>query len=171
MQNQVSLKSAERKVFQTTFADGLWDVFIGCFVLEFVIAPYLSTSMGDFWSSAIFLPFWGIVYLAILLTRKYVVAPRLGTVSFGKARKRKLRKFSIVMVIVNTLVFLSGILAYIMYDDIFRSNLLNQSWMIPFLTGFFLLVSFSLAAYLLDFPRLFMVCCFLLPSPWENGCM
>ena len=25
----------------------------------FVIAPYLSTSLGDFWSSAVFLPFWG----------------------------------------------------------------------------------------------------------------
>jgi hypothetical protein len=38
MQTPVSLKTAERKVFQTTFADGLWDVFIGCFALQFAIA-------------------------------------------------------------------------------------------------------------------------------------
>ena len=33
MHSPVSLKSAERKAFQSTFADGLWDVFIGFFAL------------------------------------------------------------------------------------------------------------------------------------------
>jgi hypothetical protein len=80
MQNPISLKSAESKAFQLSFADGLWDVFIGCMFLNFAVAPFLSETMGDFWSSAIFLPFWGLVYLAIWLTRKYVVAPRIGKV-------------------------------------------------------------------------------------------
>ncbi len=101
MQTPVSLKSAERRAFQSSFADGLWDVFIGCFALEFAIAPLLSETLGDFWSSAIFLPIWGLVYLAIWLVRKHVLAPRLGTVSFGKARQRKMRKFSLVLLVVN----------------------------------------------------------------------
>ena len=81
MHPPISLKSAERKAFQSTFADGLWDVFIGVFALEFAIAPLLSKTLGDFWSSAVFLPVFGVVYLVIWLTRKYVVAPRIGTLT------------------------------------------------------------------------------------------
>jgi len=55
MSTPISLKDAERKAFQSTFADGLWDVFIGCsFPLQLTIAPLLSHRMGDFWSSAVF---------------------------------------------------------------------------------------------------------------------
>jgi hypothetical protein len=153
MQTPVSLKSAERKVFQTAFADGLWDVFIGCFALQFAIAPLLSASLGDFWSSAIFLPFWGLAYLAIWLTRKYVVTPRLGTVSYGKARKAKLRKFSAVMVSINALMFVLGLGAAFVFGGAaggVRGLLINT------LLGLFLLVGFSLAAYLLDYSRLYL---------------
>lgn len=59
MSQQISLKDAERKVFRITYNHGLWDVFLGCFFLIFVIGPYLSSSLGDFWSSFVFLPFWG----------------------------------------------------------------------------------------------------------------
>lgn len=83
MQKQVSLRSIEKEAFRATLADGLCDVFIGCFVLIFAVSPILSESLGDFWSSFIFLPFWGVVYLCIGLTRKYVVAPRLGRVRLG----------------------------------------------------------------------------------------
>jgi hypothetical protein len=65
MSPQISLKEAERKVFKTTQNDGLWDIFLGCFLLIFVIAPYLSGTLGDLWSSVVFLPFWALVYLAI----------------------------------------------------------------------------------------------------------
>ena len=58
MSQQISLREAERKAFRITHNDGLWDVLLGCYALMFVIAPYLSTSLGDFWSSAVFLPFW-----------------------------------------------------------------------------------------------------------------
>ena len=54
MSQPISLKEAERKVFQSTANDGLWDIFLGIFFLEFVIAPFLSESMGDFWSVAVF---------------------------------------------------------------------------------------------------------------------
>ena len=67
MSQKISLKAAERKAFRTTYNDGLVDIFLGCFFLMFVIAPYLSASLGDFWSSAVFLPFWALVYLAIWL--------------------------------------------------------------------------------------------------------
>lgn len=158
MQTPVSLKSAERKAFQATFADGLWDVFIGCFVLEFSIAPLLSASLGDFWSSAIFLPFWGLVYLAIWLTRKYVIAPRLGTVRFGQARQQRLLKFNVLMVGVNILVFMLGLLAFLTFGQVPGIRLMG-------VFGLFLLAGFSAAAYFLDCPRLYVYGALLFVAP------
>ncbi|MFC1935998.1 hypothetical protein ACFLX9_04540, partial [Chloroflexota bacterium] len=60
MSQRISLKEAERRAFTKAFQDGLWDILIGCIVLLWAIAPFLSTRMGDFWSSAVFLPFWGL---------------------------------------------------------------------------------------------------------------
>jgi len=149
MHSPVSLKSAERKAFQSTFADGLWDVFIGIFALEFAIAPLLSKSLGDFWSSAVFLPVFGVVYLAIWLVRKYVVKPRIGTFSFGRMRRQKLRRFSLIMLIANIVMFVLGIIVALNFRRL-------PGFGIASLLGLFLLVAFSAAAYVLDYTRLYI---------------
>jgi hypothetical protein len=149
MSPQISLKEAEKKVFRTRFNDGLWDIFLGCFFLIFVIAPYLSETLGDLWSSVVFLPFWGIVYLAILLTRKYIVDPRIGTVKFGPARKSKLKKLNLVMLAVNVIAFILGIIASLTFGRV-----PGQIYSITI--GMVLLIGFSTAAYYLDFPRLYV---------------
>jgi len=150
MSQRISLKDAERKVFQSTFADGLWDVLLGCwFPMQFAIAPFLSRSMGDFWSSAVFLPFWGVVYLVIWGIRKKVVAPRIGRVEFGAARKHRLKKFSLAMLIVNVIAFIFGLIAVLRF-----SSLSGGSY--PIVLGLTLLIGFSAAAFFLDFPRLYI---------------
>ena len=149
MHSPVSLKSAERKAFQSTFADGLWDIFIGCFALEFAIAPLLSKSLGDFWSSAVFLPVFGVVYLGIWLIRKFVVKPRIGTFSFGKMRRQKLQRFSLIMLIANLVMFVLGIIVALNFRRL-------PGFGIASLLGLFLLVAFSAAAYMLDYTRLYL---------------
>ena len=149
MQSPVSLKSAERKAFQSTFADGLWDVFIGFFALEFAIAPLLSKSLGDFWSSAVFLPVFGVVYLAIWLIRKYVVMPRIGTVSFGKTRRQKLQRFSMIMLIANIVMFVLGIIVALNFRRL-------PGFGIASFLGLSMLVMCSAAAYVLDYTRLYI---------------
>lgn len=157
MKEPISLRAVERKAFQTTFADGLWDVLLGCFALQWAVAPFLSKYLGDFWSSAIFLPFWGLVYFAIRLARKYVVAPRVGTFHFGKVRQQKLRHFSLVMLVVNTLALILAIIAVINPDLLFSSSGINNPGILySSLMGMFLLIGFSTAAFVLDFPRLFV---------------
>jgi len=156
MKEMLSLKTAERRVFQATLADGLWDVFLGSFVLIFAIAPLLSRSLGDFWSSIIFLPFWGLVYLLIRLAREKVVAPRLGTVHFGEHRRRRLQRFTIVMVIVNLVALVAGIVAFARFNRITESGTAPMPGGLSSLLGLFMLMGFSLAAYLLDFPRLYL---------------
>lgn len=148
MSSQISLKEAEQKVFKTAYNDGLWDIFLGCFFMIFVIAPYLSESLGDFWSSVVFLPFWGIVYLVIWLIRKYVVTPRIGLVKFGPVRKTKLAKFTVVMIIINVFALILGVIAAV---SIGRAP--GQIYSI--FIGIILLVGFSIAAYLLEINRLY----------------
>jgi len=149
MHTPVSLKSAERKAFQSTFADGLWDVFIGFFALEFAIAPLLSKSLGDFWSSAVFLPVFGVVYLVIWLVRKHVVTPRIGTVSFGRVRRQKLKRFSLIMLVANIVMFVLGIIVALNFRRL-------PGFGIASFLGLFLLVVFSAAAYVLDYTRLYI---------------
>ena len=149
MSQQISLKDAERKVFQSTLSDGLWDIFLGCFALQFAIAPLLSVRMGDFWSSAVFLPFFGIVYLIIWLIRKNVVTPRIGAVQFGAARKTRLKKFTVTMLIFNIIALILGLVVALGFNRM-------PGGTPTLLFGLILLVGFSTAAYFLDFPRLYV---------------
>ena len=150
MSTPISLKDAERKAFQSTFEDGLWDVLLGCwFPLQLAIAPLLSHRMGDFWSSAVFIPFWGAVYLAIWLVRKQVVKPRIGRVEFGPTRINRMMKFNLVLLIVNVIAFIFGLIAALRFSSLSGGGY-------PFILGLVLLVGFSTAAYFLDFPRLYV---------------
>lgn len=149
MSQRISLRDAERKAFRTTYNDGLVDIFLGCFLLIFVIAPYLSASLGDFWSSAMFLPFWALVYLAIRLIRRYVVTPRIGTARFGQARRARLARFTVVMLVINAIALILGFVAALSFGRV-----PGQMTSIAF--GMVLLMGFSIAAYFLDFNRLYI---------------
>jgi hypothetical protein len=149
MSQQISLKEAERKAFRATYNDGLWDILLGCFVLMFTIAPFLSPSLGDFWSAVVFLPFWGLVFLAIWLIRKHVVTPRIGVVKLGRARKTKLMKFSVVMLVVNVVALILGLVAALNFGRV-------SGQVTTIIFGLILLICFSIAAYFLDFNRLYI---------------
>ena len=149
MSERISLKKAERKVFESAFGDGLWDIFIGCIVLMFAIAPHLSRHLGDFWSSAVFVPFWALAYLTIWLVRKHVITPRVGTVKFGPWRRGRLLKFNIVMFIVCIVGLGLGILSALSFWTV-------PGWMHSARFPLIILVGFSIAAYFLNFTRLYI---------------
>jgi MFS family permease len=149
MSQKISLKQAERQVFKTATNDGLWDIFIGSFFLQFAIAPLLSRSLGDFWSSFVFLPFWALVLISIWLLRKHVVIPRIGFVKFGATRKKKLTKFTFLMLVANLIALILGLFLAL------NPNVIS-GYIYPILLGFTILVFSSIAAYFLNFARLFI---------------
>jgi hypothetical protein len=149
MSTPISLKEAERKVFRAAYDDGLWDIFIACFVAMLALAPLLSTSMGDFWSTVVFLPFWALAYLALRLIRKHVVLPRIGEVKFGPARRAKLRTFTLIMLVFNCVSLLGGLFGALAFDIL-------PGWVFAAIFGLILLNGFCLAAYFLDYPRLYV---------------
>lgn len=148
MSKDISLKDAERKVFATTVQDGLWDVFIGCFVLLFAVAPLLSATLGDFWSSVVFLPFWALVYLAIRLTRKYAVNPRIGVVKFGLSRRVKLSRLVAILTVLNVVGLILGL--------VFAGVSEQSGWVVTTVLALLMLTIFSVAAHYLDYARLYL---------------
>ncbi len=149
MPQPISLKEAERKAYRAVADDGLWDVLLGCFVLLFALAPLLSESLGDFWSSMIFLPFWGLVYGAIWLLRRHVVAPRVGRATLRPARRARLGRLTRVLVVVNVLALIGGVVIVVNAGSV-------PGMVTAALLGMALLVAFTFAAYLLDFPRFYI---------------
>ena len=149
MSQNISLKDAERKVFTSRFQNGLWDIFIGCFLLQFSIAPLHSRTLGDFWSSVVFLPFYALVYLVLWLVRKYVIEPRVGIVKFGPKSVARMFKFNLVMVLALTFAFVLGILSFVQFDSI-------PGWIHTARFSLIFLIGFCIAAYTLDFSRLYI---------------
>jgi hypothetical protein len=143
------LKEAERKVFISFFQDGLVDIFLGFFFTQFVIAPYLSESLGDFWPSALFLPIEGLVFVVLWLIRKYVVKPRVGEVKFGPWRRNRLMRFNVIMMVVLLGALLLGVLSFVNFDSL-------PGWTISARFSAILLIGFGLAGYFLNNARFYL---------------
>lgn len=158
MAKEVNLKQVEQRVFKSTFEDGLWDVLIGLFTLQFAIAPFLSRSLGDFWSSAVFLPFFALGFAVVWLIRKNVVRPRVGIVKFGDWRKKKLMRFNIAMLVAFSVALILGVLSFASFD-------LVPGWVHATRFSFVVLLLCGMAAYLLNFTRLYLYGLLMALSP------
>lgn len=154
----ISVKEVEARAFRATIQDGLWDVFVGCFALEFAVAPLLSPILGDFGSAAVFLPFFLLVYIAIWMLRKHVLAPRVGVMKYGAARRAKLLRVNALLVVVLLVAFVLGSLAA------FRSAVM-PGWSINAIFGVNILVVLGIVAYFLEFPHLYTYGALLALSP------
>ena len=150
MSERIDLKEADRRVFTASFEDGLVDIFLSCFVLMFVLAPLLSVYIGDFWSSAIFLPFWGVIYLVIRWVRKNVIKPRSGVVKYGPMRRKKMTLFTGIMLALNVIFLILGMFAFFSFIPG------RSGWAVTIPFSLMLLVSFSLAGYFLAVTRFYV---------------
>ena len=154
-----SLKQADRKIFRASFDDGLVDIFISSVVLMFAVAPLLSRSLGDFWSSAIFLPLWGILYIVLRWIRVHVINPRKGVVKYGPQRWRKLNLFAWIMLIVNTAFLLLGLVIGFVFPS-------NPGWTVLLPFSVMVLALFSLAGFFLEINRFFVYGLMLAAGPF-----
>lgn len=146
MTTPTSLKDLERRLFRASTQDGIIDIHIGCMLLIFSIAPLLSGTLGDFWSSAVFLPFWGLVYIGLRAFRKNHLHPRIGQVEFSAYRVKRLKHLNLVILVFNLAAFGLGILAFF--------DLLNLPGWLPL--SILLLIGFSLGGYMLESPRFYL---------------
>ena len=146
MNNQTSLKNLEREVFRTITKDGILDIQIGSVLLIFAIAPLLSNTLGDFWSSMVFLPFWGLIFLGLRIIRKSQLKPRIGQVEFGSYRVKRLKNLNLIILVFNLAAFALGLLAFF--------NVFNVPGGLPL--SILLLIGFSLGGYMVESPRFYL---------------
>jgi hypothetical protein len=167
MATNQDLREVEKRIFRSAVDDGLWDVLLAALVSMFAIAPLLSTRLGDFLSSAVFVPILAAVYAVVLYLRKRIVAPRIGVVHFGKARQARLKLFTILMLTANVIFFVVGLVA--------ASSVPGRGWSVPIGFSIVVLGFLSTAAYFLDLPRLYAYGLMLAAAPlvgewlWRGG--
>jgi hypothetical protein len=75
--------------------------------------------------------------------------PRVGVVKFGHARNSKLMKFTMMMLVLNVIAFILGLVAAVSFG-----YAPGQIYSVAM--GMILLFGFSIAAYFLDFSRLYL---------------
>jgi hypothetical protein len=144
------LKLEEREAFVAATDTGLWDVLLASVTLPFAVAPLLSARLGDYWSSAVFVPFWIAIYFLVRYVREKFVAPRVGHAQWGAFRRSRLKRLMIAMLAVNIVAFGIGWLAYVNAEQG-----ANEIWAFPITFSLIVLVLLSLAAYAVSIPRFF----------------
>ena len=149
MAETLNLKKFEIKAFTSTFKDGLLDIFLGIILLQFAIAPLLTDiGFSDFSASAVFIPVWLIVYITFLLIKKYVTKPRIGRIKPGPARKTKLWKVNLILLI----ILLAGFIIGLIYVN--HSSTINI--MFPTMFSVMILLIFFIGGYFLNLNRLYL---------------
>jgi hypothetical protein len=101
MTENISLKEIQRKVYMTFFQDGLWDIFLGLFILGWGLSML---------TEAAYLPgvsFLGI-YFAIWGIKKWLIYPRIGYARFSASSRRRITTRFLILL---TVVLLLGIIA------------------------------------------------------------
>ena len=149
MAEKTSLKDLEKSMFRVSIQDGILDIQIGLMLLMFVLPIYLSERLGDFWSSVVFLPLWIIVIFGFRAYRKKVVQPRVGKIQYGTYRKKRLMRMNIIILVFNIIALLLGVLSFIEFKEV-------SGWIVSARFSIIILLGFSLAGYMLEFPRLYL---------------
>ena len=160
MKQEFDLNELERQAYRSNFADGLWDIFLGCMLLQTALG---ATLYRLDWSPvailAVMLGFVLIVLALFTYAKKHVIMPRMGMVMFGEARKAKNKKLSFVLsltILLGVLAFLIAIAAYFAVDRGATTNM-TPAIFVPFaLFAALSVVIFSVAAYLIDYPRAYL---------------
>ena len=63
--NDTDLKDIERATYRASMDSGLWDILLASVISMLAIAPLLSVHIGDYWSSAVFIPVYAVILVMI----------------------------------------------------------------------------------------------------------
>jgi MFS family permease len=158
----MDLKTAERKAFQlSTSQDGLYDIFIGAYIVLQSAEPWLDENgLRTPWNVILVLALGLLILLGVLLVKKFIVAPRIGRVRYGPERKQRIKRLAIGMVIIFLLTLaLFGMTVSAIY---FREPIFSGpvEWSFPLdivhtAAAIFIFAIFSLIGYMNDYVRLY----------------
>jgi hypothetical protein len=105
MVEDISLKEIQRKVYMSFFQDGLWDIFLGLFILGWGLAILIELGylVGAFFIG-IYFTVWGV--------KKWLTYPRIGYARFSATSRRRI---TTRFVILGMVVLLVGVMMAILW--------------------------------------------------------
>jgi hypothetical protein len=105
MVSDVNLKEIQRKVYLSFFQDGLWDIFLGLFILGWGLAILTDgTYLPGILFVSLYFSVWGI--------KKWLTYPRIGYVKFSETSRRRI---TARFVILGVVVLLIGVMAALLW--------------------------------------------------------
>jgi len=160
--HSVNLKEAERKAFRlSTSQDGLYDIFIGAYIILMSATPWLDENgLRTPWNVILTMTLGMLILLGVTLIKKFIVAPRIGQVRYGAERKTRMRRLAMGMAVIFLLTLaLFGMTLSAIY---FREPIFNGSieWSFPLdivhtAAGIFIFAIFCMIGYMNDYVRLY----------------
>ena len=144
----------EKKAWRVNFEDGIFDIYFGIIIISFVpnivLFDLLPIPMNFLLSPIII----GFALAFFILSKKYLIKPRIGTVKYG--RKRKIRKMKTgVILSINVLLLL--ILFLLRTSDFWDDLNIPNTIEILLIQLIFITLPLCLVAYILQYNRLYII--------------
>jgi len=104
MRKDDELQTIQRNVYMTFFEDGVWDIFLGLFVLGWGLSILTE---GSYLPGVVFV----CLYFIVWGIKKRMTYPRIGYVRFSSTSRRRIKaRFVILLTVVLLLGLLAGVL-------------------------------------------------------------
>ena len=121
----LSIREAERKAYRlSTSQDGLYDIFIGLYIILMSAVPWLDENgLRTPWNIILTMTLGMLILLGVILTKKFIFAARIGQVRYGADRKRRLKKLAAGMALIFLLtlvLFGMTVSAIYFHEPIFK---------------------------------------------------
>lgn len=144
----------EKKTWKSTFDDGIFDIYMGILIISFGPSISFYDSLPTPINILIGPILIGIGLAFFILTKKYLIQPRIGFVKFG--RKRKIRKRRTVIIISINVILLFTIFL-LNLSGVFRVLMIPSFLYNLFMELLFLTLPLCLVAYFLQHNRLYII--------------
>lgn len=153
------LKTLERAAFRKSFADGLFDVFLGLVLAMMAVSDAIDRlDLSDGVSLLVTIALYGSVTGGMIWLRHRIVRPRLGTFRPGPTRMRRIKATRLVLAASVALV-----LCVVALPALGQPPAGISRWL-PLILLTNSVIVFGLMAFFLDVPRFFLYG-FLFPAP------
>jgi hypothetical protein len=156
MNNEINLKELEKKAFRSTHQDGFWDIFLGLIMIAMGVSGTMSRlGVEETLGILIFVAIEILALTIMIAGKKYITVPRMGIIKPGAARKKKLHKVRVVLLI----SFIFGMILFILPFIIQSSGgeVARPWYFIAVIFALNVLVVLSLLAYYMDYDRLYVI--------------